>query len=207
MSLETWLAFVIVWIGITLIPGPNAAYAVGTAMTHGLPKAFMVPVGFGIAAICHVLIVSLGVGTLLLASAELFTVVKWLGVAYLFWLGIRQWRAKNNSMDMQIERGSINSIGLAAKACIISLSNPKAIYSFLAIFPQFISPQLPVAPQLIVLGATASGIAFLMYCVWTALAAPLGRWLAGSGRLRALNRTTGSLYIAGAAGLAVSEVK
>ena len=175
-------------------------------MIHGLPKAFMVPVGFGIAAICHVLIVSLGLGTLLLASAELFAAFKWFGVAYLFWLGVRQWRAKLPS-DIRVDRGPISSGGLVVRAWLISLSNPKAIYSFLAIFPQFISPGLPVAPQLIILGATAAGIAFLMYCAWTAFAAPLGRWLASSGKRRWLNRTTGSIFIAGAAGLAVSETK
>ena len=92
MSIESWLTFVVVFTMLALPVGPNAVHTVATAVKVGLPKGFLVPLGIGIASVIHALLASLGFGALLLASAELFTLIKWLGVGYLLWLGVRLWR-------------------------------------------------------------------------------------------------------------------
>ena len=93
MSFEVWVTFVTVCLITAITPGPNAAYAMATGMANRFPKAFFGPLGIGIAVMVQALIASLGLGTVLLASADLFNVIKWLGVIYLIWLGIQHWHS------------------------------------------------------------------------------------------------------------------
>jgi homoserine/homoserine lactone efflux protein len=206
MSIETWLTFVAVFTLLSLPVGPNAVQTMATAVAVGLPKGFLVPLGMGIASIIHVLFASLGLGALLLASAEAFTVFKWLGVAYLVWLGLRLWRSNSDDAPKQRNRGR-STAGLIASGCLVSLSNPKAVLSYLAVLPPFISASAPLAPQLAVIMPTATGIVLLVYSAWALLAVPLRKWANSPRRLGIFNRSAAASYFIAAGAFAMAGKK
>lgn len=200
MSVQTWLTFVLVFTAVGLPPGPNAVACVAASVANGLPRAFFLPLGIGLACVIHALIATLGLGALLLTSAELWTVFRWLGAAYLAWLGIRLWCRP--APARWGETAPAAPARLLRQGCLISLSNPKAILSYLAVFPQFVDPSAPVAPQLLVLIPTATVIVIAIYGGWVILASPLRRWLTTADRLRAFNRAAGGAFVLSACALA-----
>ena len=204
MSIEAWLTFGVVFTLLGLPIGPNAVTTVAAAVANGLPKGFLVPMGIAVASVIHALVAALGFGALLLASAELFTALKWLGAAYLLWLGIRLWWREPGGEAVNRPR-STSAGRLIARGCLVSLSNPKAVLTYMAVFPQFISLAEPVGPQLALLIPTATGIVVVIYSTWAALAFPLREWLRRPRRMRAFNRTAGTFYVFSAAGLALTE--
>lgn len=206
MPIESWLTFAAVFTLLSLPVGPNAVHTMATAVTVGLPKCFLVPLGIGIASIIRVLAASLGFGALLLASAEAFTAFKWFGVAYLAWLGLRLWRRNSDDGPKRRNRGR-STAGLIASGCLVSLSNPKAVLSYLAVLPPFISVSAPLAPQLAVIMPTAAGIVLLVYSAWALLAMPLSKWANSSRRLRIFNRGAAASYFIAAGAFATAGRK
>lgn len=100
MTLEAWTSFAALWLLAAAAPGPNVAFTVATGLRTPLPRALLAPVGIGLGGLAFAAAVSAGLGTLLMASADAFRVVKWLGVAYLAWLGLRSWhRARAAAPD------------------------------------------------------------------------------------------------------------
>ena len=203
MPIETWLAFVLVFSLLSLPVGPNAVHTMTTAVAVGLPRGFLVPLGMGIASIVHVLLASLGLGALLLASAEIFTVFKWLGAGYLMWLGVRLWMSKGGETPQESDRGR-STLGLIASGCLVSLSNPKAVLSYLAVLPPFISVSAPLAPQLAVIMPTATLIVMLVYSAWALLAVPLRKWTRSPRRMRLFNRGAAMCYFVAAGAFATA---
>lgn len=203
MTFETWLAFVLVFSLLSLPVGPNAVHTMTTAVAVGLPRGFLVPLGMGIASIIHILVASLGFGALLLASVEFFTVFKWLGVAYLLWLGARLWMSKGAETPREPDRRRSN-LGLAASGCFVSLSNPKAVLTYLAVLPPFISASTPLAPQLAVMMPTATVIVIFVYSCWALVAVPLRKWTRLPRRMRLFNRGAAMCYFAAAAAFATA---
>ncbi|MFA0520150.1 LysE family transporter, partial [Vibrio sp. 10N.222.55.E8] len=101
----------------------------------------------------HIILVGAGIGALVAQSALVFTIIKWVGVVYLLWLGIQKWRDKS-SLVASNKSSTLSSGKLLRNAVFINLTNPKSIVFLVALFPQFIDPAQPQAPQLLVLGIT-----------------------------------------------------
>lgn len=199
MTIERWSAFVAAWLVVSGTPGPNAAYSVAVGLANPLPRAFLAPLGIGIAALVHVLAASLGISALLTAWPQLFPVVKWLGVAYLLWLALMQWRVTPGADSIQ-RSGSANAV--LGGGILVSLANPKAILAYAAVLPHFVSPGSPYAPQLAILGITASAVATTVYCVYAALASALSQRVLSASRSRAVAHISGAAYFAAAVALA-----
>ncbi len=206
MSLETWFAFVLLWLAVAAAPGPNAAFTVATTLARGLPQAFWVPLGIALSMFVHAIISAAGLGALLLASAQLFTLLKWLGVAYLVWLGLQAWR-RGTAIRFEINDKEKGRRGLVMQALMVSLANPKAVLAFVAIYPQFIQIDQAVIPQLALLTVTSAGVALLVYGAYAALAGRLRVWFSGPSREGLVHRLVGSVYLLGAAGLALAVRK
>ena len=203
MLLETWFGFVLFWTAFEFLPGPNTAFAVGTALSGQSPKSLMTSLGLALAGMIHIFIASLGLSAIMLASAEWFTAAKWIGVAYLVWLGLRGWWS-HAAPEMRVKQSRGGAPRIVTRAALVSLSNPKSIYWSMAVVPQFLSPENPLWPQVLVLSLTAGVISLLVYSTYAAFAVPLGRWLGARGRSRLLNRVMGSLYLAAAGALAAT---
>ncbi len=147
----------------------------------------------------------LGVGALLTASADLFTILKLAGAAYLIWLGIKLWRV-GGRLDAEPKRDAASIAKMIGHAWIVTALNPKGITFFVAFVPQFIDTALPFLPQMLVFEATFLTLAFLNVLAY-ALVASRARHVFDSPRaLSVLNKTGGTLLIgAGVATAAVSR--
>ena len=204
MTLESWLGFVALWTVLSLPVGPNALTTMTATIGHGLSRGLLVAAGIALASLVHTLIAVFGVGALLLASAELFTILKLAGAVYLAWLGIQLWR-NGSGASWQSAAQDATPMRFIRRGALVSLSNPKAILSYFAVIPQFVSPGHPGAQQLAVIMPTATAIVLLVYSGYAVLASPLRRWLTTAGRVRLFHRAAGSGYIAAACGLALAE--
>ena len=126
MLLATWLAFFAASWAISISPGAGAVAAMSAGLNHGLRRSFFTIAGLILGIWTQVLVVGIGLGALVAASATAFLVVKWLGVAYLVWLGIAQWRAPPRPLAMQLKDGPrITRRSMVLRAWMINAVNPK----------------------------------------------------------------------------------
>jgi len=204
MTIEEWLAFAVVWTAVSLPVGPNAVTCMTAAVANGTGRALWVPIGITLATLVHAPIAALGFGALLLASAEAFQLLKWVGVAYLLWLGVSLWRRSLGSIE-QPTREPTEGWRLLRRGFLISMSNPKAVLVYMAVFTQAIAPGEPLPAQLLVLMPTASGICLLVYVGYVLLAAPLRRLLTFARHRRLFDRVAAVFYVTSAAVIALSD--
>jgi homoserine/homoserine lactone efflux protein len=204
MSLETWAFFLVLWAGLVALPGANAAFIMASAMANGLPRAFLGPVGIALTVPPHTLISALGLSAILAASAELFTVVKWAGVVYLAWIGLRQLRQARSSSGTDAKPAQ-SARQILAQGFLVSMFNPKTVMVYVAIYPHFIVLDRPLVPQLAVLMATQVAAALLIYSAYAVLAGQLHRWLLRRGRGRVMGQLSGAVYLEGASALAIAK--
>lgn len=210
ISTQTLAIFLTTCFFLSATPGPNMLSALSMGMRHGLVGA-----AWGGAGMCLSLgllagLSALGVGVLLRASPLAFIVFKWVGVAYLTWLGIQAWRAPVRAgagatvaSDSEDRRGQL---GLLSQGLFITLSNPKALVFMAAFFPQFIDPERAMAPQLTILVVTMLGIEFGWIMTYAAGGRGLALRLSGPRAQRWLNRLTGSLLIVAGLLLALASL-
>lgn len=154
MPLELYLAFVAASIVVLMVPGPTVLLTVAHALKEG-PRATL-PTTAGVVAgdALAVTVTLVGLGALLATSAALFEVLKWLGAAYLVWLGIRTLLERPQPVAAGQERPAASTRRLAGHAFVVTALNPKSIAFFVAFLPQFVDANAALAPQLVLLGTT-----------------------------------------------------
>ena len=196
MSLESWMAFVGIWILAGIPLGPNALNCIATSASEGFHKSLLCIVGILLAAMLFIFIVSSGFSVVLVANTKVFAFIKIMGAAYLIWMGINLW--KKDTTDLQLESAkSISRFEIVKNSFFISVSNPKAILSYGAVFSQFVDQTQPLNSQLLVLAPTALCIVAIIYLGYCRLGLGVGRFLSKQKRLRMFNRSIGTAYIAG----------
>jgi len=204
MELSTWLAFFAASWAISISPGPGAIASMSAGLNHGFRYGYVTIFGLVLGIWTQLLIVGAGLGALIAASATAFTVVKWLGVAYLVWLGIAQWRAPARPMVAMDDSGVVvTQRSLILKAWMINVVNPKGTVFLLAVVPQFMNLSQPLWPQYLIIGATLAFTDMVVMSGYTALASRVLGALKDPAHIRALNRTFGSLFIAAGSLLAL----
>ena len=204
MTVHQWLIFVAIWTAASLPLGPNALNLISSAATDGFRRSLWGIVGIVLAAICHMTATILGAATILLANATVFQGLKLAGAAYLIWMGISLWRRKDAAIRT-VQRDPAPPVRLVRRAFLISMTNPKAVLSYLAVFSQFLRPGVPLAEQLTVLVPTALAIVAIVYFGYAVTGLGLSRLL-GSVRRRSLfNKGVGSFYMLAGLGLATVE--
>jgi len=196
MSLNSWLAFAAVFLALSYAPGPNMLLAASHGMLYGprrtLPTAFGLVSGLWL----WIAISAAGIGSLLAASESLFSLVRWVGAAYMLWLGWKALRAPEMELD-----GNDDAIGQASgwqrfrQGLAVCLSNPKAIVVFTALLPQFMDPARPLLPQVAMQTATISVLETSMILSSASAAGRLVPWLKRSGRIAWINRISGGVLI------------
>lgn len=205
MSLEQWWIFVAVWIAASVPLGPNALNCIASSASAGFRRSLWAVPGILLAALCHMTVTVLGVAAVLLANALLFQVLKLCGAAYLVWMGISLWRKKDGLAEPE-RPASRSRLRIIRRAFLVSMSNPKAVLAYLAVFSQFIPSEGPLTDSLIVLVPTALVIAIVVYVGYCAIGQGLGRLLGSVRRRLAFNRAVGGFYIIAGAGLAASDL-
>ncbi|HEY8904882.1 MAG TPA: LysE family transporter [Rhodoferax sp.] len=196
MELSTWLTFFAAAWAISISPGPGAIASMSAGLNHGFKYGYVTIFGLVLGIWSQLAIVGIGLGALMATSGTAFTVVKWLGVGYLVWLGIQQWRAPARPMVALSDTGEVvTQRSLILKAWMINVVNPKGTVFLLAVVPQFINVNHPLTPQYLIIGATLAFTDMVVMAGYTALASRVLGALKEPSHIRAMNRTFGSLFV------------
>ena len=167
MSLDTWGLFVVTEAALCLTPGPAVLFVVSQALSRGGAASLWAAAGILGANVVYFTLSATGLGAVLLASYELFSLVRWVGAAYLIWLGVRMFVGRRPTAaapgDIDARRSGMNGFVLQA-------ANPKALLFFVALLPQFIDPAGDVAMQVLVLGITSVMIELVVLLAYGAAA-------------------------------------
>jgi len=196
MSFETWLAFAAASAVLLIIPGPTVLLVVSYALGHGRRAAWATVAGVALGDFTAMTCSMLGIGALLAASAGLFTAVKWVGAAYLVYLGIKLWRAPvSDQTSIPADGRDTRSGRILFHTYAVTALNPKSIVFFVAFLPQFLDSALPVVPQIVIFEATFLVLATLNALSYAVMAAFARRTIRKPAVQRVVNRVGGSLLI------------
>jgi threonine/homoserine/homoserine lactone efflux protein len=202
INLHLYFAFALATAILMLIPGPNVSLIVANSIAYGTRFGLLTVAGTSAAMILQLALTALGMAAVLGALAGWFEILRWVGVLYLLYLGIRQWRAPPVDLTRtQPQPRSARAIWL--RGLLVSLTNPKTLLFYGAFFPQFVIPGGRLVPQLALLCATFITLAVAIDGLWALLAGRARFLLASRGRLR--NRLSGGMLIAAGAGLALAR--
>ena len=194
MSFEHWLAFVAASVILLAIPGPTVLLVVSYALGHGRRYAAATVAGVALGDLTAMTASLLGLGALLAASAGLFTAVKWVGAAYLVYLGLKLWRAPVGDPG-QADISETRPGRIFAHAYVVTALNPKGIVFFVAFLPQFLDMTRPVLPQMAILVATFVSLATINAALFGLMASSARRTIRKPSAQRLVNRIGGSFLI------------
>ncbi len=196
MSAELWLAFVAASTALLLIPGPTVLLVLSYALSKGRSVAVASATGVAVGDLVAMTASLLGLGALVLASATLFSVLKWVGAAYLVWLGIKLLRsAPSGGLTTVKTERDITAHSVFGHAAAVTALNPKSIAFFIAFVPQFLRPAEPLGPQFTILIATFVGLAWLNALAYALLADRLRLMIGRAGVITAMTRFGGLTLI------------
>ncbi|MFL9840298.1 LysE family translocator [Sphingomonas sp. ST-64] len=202
MTLQTWWLYVTAVFLISATPGPNMLHVMVQSIHHGARRSIASMAGLMTANLVCLFASAAGLGALLKASPMLFDILRYAGVGYLVWLGIKAWRAPVGGGDAEAERPAPPSLRAMFGAGLgTGFSNPKLIVFAAALFPQFIDTSAPFAPQLAILIASFAVIEACWFGMYAIGGRSLAVWLAPANRQRLFNRATGGIFIAFGAAL------
>jgi homoserine/homoserine lactone efflux protein len=196
MLLSTWWLFFAACWAISLSPGAGAIACMSSGLQYGFRRGYWNALGLQLALVLQVLIVAAGVGALVAASTWGFALIKWFGVGYLLWLALLQWRAL--PVDLQAAAGAPvpgQRLSLVLRGFLVNASNPKAVVFILAVLPQFVRPEAPMAQQYVLMGATMVAVDLVVMAAYTGLAARVLRALRSPRQQRLLNRSFAVLFV------------
>ena len=202
MDFKVWLTYFLATTVLSLTPGPGVFSSVSSGLHHGVRRGLWNGVGMQAANVILMGVVSLGLGAMLLASESLFTLVKWIGVAYLVYLGIVTWRAPVRGFEEAGEGDARTVREIFLRGFWVNSTNPKSLIFFAAILPQFIDVARPQAMQYGILAATTIAVDLACMAGYTALAAKVLRVMRDPRRLRWVNRTLASAFVTAGVALA-----
>lgn len=201
MTYDVWLLFVGASTIMLAIPGPTVLLVVSYSLGQGWRAAAPMAIGVALGDFTAMTLSVLGVGALLATSAALFTALKWLGAAYLIYLGVKLWRA-GTALDVRPRTDRATSAKMLLHAWLVTALNPKSITFFVAFLPQFFNPNAPLLTQAVILEATFLALAFANAFTYAALASRARTAVRTPAAVATFNRIGGSLLIA--SGVAVA---
>jgi homoserine/homoserine lactone efflux protein len=203
MDPTIWWAFFAASWAISLSPGPGAVAAMSAGVNHGWRRGYWLTVGLILGIWTQLVVVVLGLGMVIASSSWAFSALKWLGVAYLIYLGVRQWRAPvTPPLGESASSGAVSGVrvpvtrwSLVLKGWLINAVNPKGTVFMLAVVPQFLDPGAPLWPQYLVIGATLAFTDLVVMAGYTALASQVLGALRSPRTRRWMNRGFGGLFV------------
>ena len=207
---STYALFVAAALALLLVPGPAVIYVVARSVEGGRLTGLVSVLGVELGTLLHVVFAAAGLSAIVVSSAAAFSVVKWLGAAYLIWLGLRQY-SRTRRWDEETDRLEVEGTASASssQSVLVQVLNPKVALFFLAFLPQFVDPSRGAAwTQIVVLGATLAILGLFTDGLYALLGGTAGEWVRKQSWARACRRAgryvTGGVYIALGAVAAVS---
>ena len=204
MDTTLYIAFIIVSLGLIIVPGPNVLLIISTSLSSGSLRGLQTVCGTSSAMVLQLTAATLGMATLMTTLAPWLEWIRWAGVAYLLYLGIQHWRDSFRAPGAT-PPPTLSSHRAYWRGVFVSMTNPKTIFFFGAFLPQFVDPARSVLVQMTVLSLTFLGLATTLDGAYALL----------SGRLRNLvnrphlqkyrQRLTGTLFLGAGTGLALTK--
>lgn len=197
MDLTLWMTFVTATVLLLIIPGPTVVLVLTYALTQGRRVAVASAGGVALGDFIAMTASLVGLGALVMASSTLFVALKWVGAAYLIWMGIGMIRSAGSTKAIQIEDAPQLSVGAVFRnAAVVTALNPKGIVFFIAFVPQFIRPEQALTPQFAILIATFVGLATINVLIYALLADRLRATIRRPAVLGWMTRIGGGVLIA-----------
>jgi len=194
VELSTWLLYTAAALGLSLTPGPNGLLALTHGALHGVRRTSFTIAGGALGFTAVIALSLFGIGALLAASANMLTILKWLGGAYLVWLGIQVWRSPALGVEQGVSARVVTRSTLFRQGLLAAVSNPKGILFFVAFLPQFLTTDQPLFLQFVIMAATFVGIEILTETAIALGSEKVQPFLAKFGKR--VNQTFGGIFIA-----------
>lgn len=196
MSLQTWLLYFATVFLISGTPGPNMLHILTRSVRVGFRRSMVSMAGCGLAVITALIASAAGLAAVLTASPLLFEIVRYVGVAYLVWLGVKAWMDKGQGTH-DVPGGAPSAVSkttLFRDGFLVSITNPKLILFAAAFLPQFINLGAPRLPQFTLLIATFAVIELFWYTMYALGGRKLAAYLKKPALNRLFNRLTGTIF-------------
>jgi homoserine/homoserine lactone efflux protein len=194
MDIDTWLIYLLAATGLSLSPGPNGLLALTHGALHGRQKALYTIFGGAAGFVAVIALSMFGIGALLKASLAWLTVMKWVGGAYLVWLGIEVWRSPPIGVDLDGSTEHRAGGSMFRQGALSALTNPKALLFFAAFLPQFIDPARSLFVQFVAMAGTFAAIEIVTEILIASMAHRISPWLRRVGRR--FNQACGGIFVA-----------
>ncbi|WP_060477118.1 MULTISPECIES: LysE family translocator [Pseudomonas] len=192
MALDTWLIYLLASIGLSLTPGPNSLLALTHGALYGARRTLFTIAGGVLGFSALIALAMFGLTALLQASASVLTVLKWVGGAYLVWLGIGLWRSPALHLELPADDTGRSNWTLWRQGLMSAMANPKVLLFYGAFVPQFIDPQRGLLLQFAIMAATFASVECCVEYLLARLAFRIRPWLARGGK--GFNRCCASLF-------------
>jgi homoserine/homoserine lactone efflux protein len=201
MSGEIWLLFAVTETVLCFTPGPAVLLVLAQGLARGTASSIWANLGILAGNTLYFVLSATSLGALLVASYELFALIRWGGAAYLIWLGVTTFFGRSSMLSVAPADVTVRSRGqIFVNGFVLQAANPKALVFFTALLPQFIDPRGGVVAQVAILAVTSVVIEFLVLLAYGALAGRLTSWAARP-RFRTLaNRVAGSMLVTAGVG-------
>ncbi|MBB3464619.1 LysE family translocator [Rhizobium sp. BK377] len=177
---STLIPFFLALLALQLSPGPDMLLVIGRGIGQGRRVAFLTAVGGTLAAgLIQLPLLALGIASIIQSSPLAFAILRWVGAAYLIWLGLKLLLKTRGTLDPTVERNPVSSWTALREGMVSNLTNPKVLVFMLAFLPQFVDPHngWPVAAQLLILGGMQKLSGFVVLALVALGAGGLGNWL------------------------------
>jgi threonine/homoserine/homoserine lactone efflux protein len=204
---HTYALFVAAALALLLVPGPAVVYVVARSVSGGRLTGLVSVLGVELGTLAHVAFAAAGLSAIVASSVVAFSVVKWLGAAYLVWIGLKQIFGRGDQEEAPSPVGNEGRIRVFYQSVLVQVLNPKVALFFLAFLPQFVDPSRGAAwTQIVVLGATLAFLGLFTDGLYALLGGTAGAWIRkrGGGLRRAGRYLTGGIYVALGAVAAIS---
>ena len=201
MNYQLFSAFLLITFVLVIVPGPIVTLVIATGATNGTRPALITVAGSTTGNALLISAIALGLSIVIQYAAVIFEYLRWIGAAYLVWLGIQAWRHSGAAAALAPPRGHV----YFRRGFLAAISNPKTIAFFTAFLPQFLDPALPAGHQLLVMCTVAITMAALTDCAWAVLAGAGRSFFLQRANAKWLGRLSGTALIGGGIWLSLAR--
>ena len=195
MELNVWITLLLASIAISVSPGAGAVVSMNHGIKYGLKKSYAAIFGLQAGLLIQTFIVVIGLGALIAKSVMLFNIIKWIGVAYLVYLGLSKFFEKVEVIDEKNQLNSYSAKKSFISATLINLTNAKATVFLVAFIPQFLNPSESLWFQFAIIGLTLCIVDIFVMTGYSGLASKLKFLIKDVKAMKIQNRITGSFLI------------
>ena len=205
MNATTLLLFALMEFPLCLTPGPAVLFVFAHGLRYGAAKSIWANLGILTGNAFYFILSATGLAALVKTSHDAFLVVKWIGAGYLVFIGLRMIFSRSTDITATSQgapEARTTPAQIFRRGIVLQLANPKALVFFTAFLPQFVAPNEPIGPQMLILGLTSTVIEFFVLAGYGYFASRL----AGARIVRHINWISGGMLVACGTGLALTSV-